>query len=218
MLVSPTEPPAILALGKTSSYPERYGADILIARHPIRLGIQRKTFPQDFVSSLGDGRLYEQAQKLKVLEHRLLILEGYPKWTLDGTLWGDDYGQTLTRAQVYGILFTAMMEFGLPTLWVQDIAETAQVLRLMEAWLQKDRHLSLSRRPNPVGDSWGRVTNRDYGIHWWQGFPGVGPVLAERLFDGVGVPVEWTVGTEELMGVEGVGKEKAERILEVLAS
>src|SRR5690606_37254518 len=68
LLISPTEPPAVRALGTTSSTPELYGCDILIVANKTRTGVQRKKFPEDLVASLADGRLYSQLPKMAALD------------------------------------------------------------------------------------------------------------------------------------------------------
>jgi len=53
--------------------------------------------------------------------------------------------------------------------------------------------------------------------HILQGFPGVGPELAGRMVDHFeGVPLTWTHAIDELMEVEGVGKKKAEGMVNAL--
>ena len=56
MLIAPTEAqhPALRALGRVSSTPERCGVDFLFAtRATGTVGIQRKAFPADFLASVG---------------------------------------------------------------------------------------------------------------------------------------------------------------------
>lgn len=215
MLVSPTEPRELKAIGKVSAIPERNGADFLIVGKNGRLGIQRKLFPQDLLASLADGRLYEQVHQMQVLDHRALILEGHGRWTMDGELL--DVRQ-FSRQALYGLFFTLAFEFGVQVFWVKDMKETTQVLRWLEAWFAKERHDSLRRRPGPKGDSWGKKGNREYACHLLQSFPGVGAGLASNIFDHFGrAPLKWDVdGVEKLMEVPGIGKGKAEKMWEAL--
>ncbi len=214
MLISPTEPAELKKLGKVSAVPERSGADFLIAGKAGRLGIQRKKFPEDLLSSLADGRLYEQAHLLQALDHRVLIIEGLGKWTLDGELL--DIRQ-FTRDQLDGLFFTLSFEFGFHIFWVKNIHETERTLKGMERWWRKEQHNSLRRRPGPKADSWGQRGNREYACHLLQSFPGVGAELAARMYDHFGkAPITWEVGVEDLQKVKGVGKGKAEKMWNAL--
>lgn len=218
MLVSPTEPKRLRELGKTSSIPERHGADFIVVGKKNRIGVQRKEFPSDLLASLTDGRLYGQLPLLRDLEHAVLVVEGRGRWTEDGELIGDKY-QRFTISQMYGLLFSIMFEFRIPTIWVKDMDETIQVLGLLDAWAQKSKHMSLRSRSGPAKNSFGTSTTRHLAQHIMQSFPGVGPELAGRVVDHFeGVPLTWTHSAEELMEVEGLGKVKAQGMIDALDS
>ena len=216
MLCSPTEPKYLKKLGRVSSIPENHGADFLILGRTIRIGVQRKQFPGDLLASLNDGRLYDQLPRLSELDRSILILEGHGKWTEDGELIADRYHQ-FTIQQLHGLLFTIMFEFGVPSIWVGGMTDTADVLNNLEAWAKKDKHTSLKSRPGPGKSSWGSTSERHLAQHVLQGVPGVGGELAGRIVDKFGgVPLTWTVGMDELMTVEGVGKVKASKMYHAL--
>ena len=216
MLISPSEPKQFGTLGKVSSTPERHGADFLILGYKVRIGVQRKQFPGDLLASLQDGRLYDQLPRLGDLDKALLIVEGRGRWTLDGELMADKYHQ-FTLSQMHGLLFTVMFEFGVPSIWVANMDETIAVLRALESWSKKKKHTSLKSRPGPEKNLWGSLTDKHMAQHIMQGFPGVGPELASRMIEKFEcVPLTWTVGMDELMSVEGIGKKKAEAMYGVL--
>lgn len=216
MLISPTEPFPIKALGTVSIVPERHGADILIIERKLRTGVQRKKFPEDFIASLADGRLYQQIEMMRGLDRSLLIIEGFGQWTSDGFL--NDSRIEFTREQLYALFFSISFEFGLQIFQVRDINETIRMLGSLSSWAKKERHDSLRTRPGPAKDGWGRRGNREYAIHLIQSFPGVGPILAGRVIDHFGgvAPIRWEVSEEELRKVPGVGKAKARQMWEVL--
>lgn len=217
MLVSPTEPPRFHDLGSLSSRPEKYGCDFLVTAGKTMIGIQRKQFPGDFLASLADGRLYEQLHRMGNLDHVLFVLEGRGKWTTDGELIHSDFAQ-FHVSQLNGILFTLAFEFGVPSITTRDVNETHRVLVDLDHWAHKEKHMSLKRRPGPPKDSWGRVTNKSYGIHILQSFPGTGPDLAARILEHFGkVPLRWEVDEDELMEVPGIGKVRAARLIQALA-
>ncbi len=217
MLCSPTEPKQLRALGKTSSIPENHGADFLIVGNKVRIGVQRKQFPGDLLASLNDGRLYSQIPYLQELDLALLVIEGQGRWTEDGELLAGKYHR-FTKTQLHGLLFTVMFEYGIPSIIVKDMGETANVLTDLEAWAKKGKHKSLKSRPGPTGGSWGK-TERHMAQHLMQGFQGVGPELAGRIVDRFnGVPLDWTVTIDEMMEVDGLGKKKAEAMYRALES
>jgi len=216
MLCSPTEPKRLKKLGKVSSMPEKHGADFLIVGNRQRIGVQRKQFPNDLLASLADGRLYDQLPRLSDLDRALLIVEGHGQWTEDGELIADKYHKFTIR-QLHGLLFTVMYEFGVPSIWVNSMDDTADVLENLEGWAKKTKHKSLTSRPGPNKSSWGTNTQRHVAQHILQGFPGVGPELADRMIDQfVGVPLTWTHSVDELMEVEGLGPKKAQAMYHAL--
>lgn len=199
-----------------SSVPEQFGADFLIMGKRTRIGVQRKQFPADLLSSLNDDRLYGQLPSLSDLDLSLLIIEGHGRWTEDGELIADKYHQFTIR-QLHGLLFSIMFEFGVPSIWVADMGDTADVLINLEAWAKKTKHTSLKSRSGPDKSSWGSVSEKHLAQHVIQGFPGVGQELAGRIVEKFeGVPLAWTVGIDEMMTVEGIGKKKADGMYHAL--
>lgn len=219
MLISPTEPKKLKEIGKVSSVPERHGCDFMILgkTRKVKIGVQRKKFPDDLIASLSDNRLYLQLQHMMDLEMALIILEGRGKWTDDGELLGTDY-MRMTVDQMRGLLFSIMFEFGVPTFWVEDMDETIEVLETLEAWANKKKHLSLRRRSGPKKNSWGTAGNRMFASHILQGFPGVGPDMADKIIDANSgfVPLTWTMSADELLAVDGVGKVTVGKLMKAL--
>jgi ERCC4-type nuclease len=214
MLISPTEPTLIKNLGKTSSVPERYGCDVLILEGKGLTGIQRKQFPEDLMASMSDGRMSTLLGKMEPLERRLLVIEGYGRWTQDDELVAMT---RLTKGQLFGIILSLAFEFGIEVLRVRDISETVTLLVELEHWCSKEKHHSLVRRPGPKTDGWGRRSDEAWGMHLLQGFPGIGPDLAARIIDHYGgVPLRWDDGID-LTDVPGIGKVRAEKMYEALS-
>jgi ERCC4-type nuclease len=215
LLISPTEPPRIKALGRVSGRPERHGCDVLIVGEGGQLtGVQRKQFPGDLMASLHDGRLPEQLGKMGDLDRKLVILEGHGQWTMDGQLIDR---AAFTKRQLFGLIYSLAFAHGVEVLWVGGMDETIEALLSLDAWAQKKKHQSLSRRPGPQGDAWGRVTGEAWGQHLLQGFAGIGPELAGRIIEHFkGVPLKWGVEYEELLAVPGIGKGKASKLWEAL--
>ena len=212
MLISPTEPEPLRALGRTSAIPERYGCDfLLLTKHLGQVGVQRKEL-SDLVASVYDGRLAKELDQMQALGQAILLLEGKPQWTVDGSLISR--GQW-TKAQHRGTLWSIHSR----GLWIDTVAsqaESIEYLSLLTRWCQKDRHHQLRSRPK-AKSVWGTVGDRDWGIHLLQSFPGVGYETAASIFDKCGgVPLAWTVKPSELEGVDGLGKKRVGKLVELL--
>jgi ERCC4-type nuclease len=210
VLVSPTEPPALRKIGTTSLRPETFGCDLLFAARGKWFGIQRKEF-KDLIHSMQDGRLGQQVSMMAELEQAMVVVEGWQdaRWTTEGML-SDRYAK-VTRAQLRGLLWS-VRDRGVWVDYTRDLTDTIALCQEWEAWCRKPAHKSLSTRPGPVG-KWGRADNREWQEHLLQGLPGVGVELAGRILDEVGMPLGWRVSEGELLGVQGLGKGKVEKMM-----
>lgn len=221
LLVSPTDRDLLILLGgkAMSNYlPERYGADILIVIEGHgKLAIQRKTFPDDLLASLDDGRLARELPLLAQAEFPVLIVEGQPMWTADGHLM-HGWSSRWTRAQLRNLLRSVWRVHGVSVEHTDSLDDTAAAVLELEAWFKKDVHRSLlTRSKTPIKNDWGLSNRRDFGRFFLQGLPGVGSTLAEQIFDHFGrVPLRWDCTLEELMSVYGIGKKRAKVLWEIL--
>ena len=220
VLVSPTdrELSALLGNKAISHYlPERYGADVLIiAEGRGKMGIQRKTYPNDLIASLDDGRLARELPLLARTEYPLLIAEGEPMWTADGHLM-QSWSSRWTRQQLRNLLRSVWRVHGVMVERTTDINDTASAVLELEEYFKKDTHQSLLTRHKHNKDSWGLGNNREMARFLLQGFPGVGGTLAEQIFDHFGrIPLSWRCDYSELLTVYGIGKKRAQVLWEIL--
>lgn len=216
MLISPTERPPITTLGTTSSVPEQYGVDVLTIVKGVGLvGIQRKEL-DDLLASVADGRLQREVAQMVQLSVAVLVIEGRPQFTLDGGLITPKGGNgRWTRQQLRGLLWSVRNE-DIWVDWSEDAGDTVEYCRHLESWLGKTNHDSLHRRPKAKG-AWGKATSKEWERHLMQSFPGVGPRQAASIVEHFGgVPLQWTVDAGRFMEVEGIGKKKAEQLIEAL--
>lgn len=202
-------------LGECNSLPEQFGLDFIWAARGEWYGVQRKEY-NDFVASVYDGRLAKELGQMKrVTGAALLLIEGVPKWTLDGN-WVNGRGRVQSwNIDAHHSYIWSVMQQGV---WVdssEGLDDTLHVIRHFEAWANKSKHRSTNLRPNPVG-AWGTATNREWLNHFLQGLPGIGSDTANNIIEVLGVPVAWTVGVGELMTVPGIGKKTAERLIRAL--
>ena len=219
-LVSPAERPApVRALGKVHSLPEKYGADVLIVGHNgedvIRVGIQRKTVA-DFLASIEDNRLAKEVQQMRRLDVKVLLIEGRFRFSADGQL-PSSWGRQWTQKQIYGVLWSLMME----GIWVAEVDNATQFARyveLLRGYVRKPRHRFGDRRNAAPAALWGSSKGaKDFGTWVLQGMPNIGPELADRIWDHFGgLPWGWTCSREEMMEIEGIGEKTVEKLWNVM--
>lgn len=217
MLVAPSEPSKLKKLGEASLAPERYGVDFYWVARGKKWGVQRKAI-SDFVASQDDGRLSTDIAKMAALYQGFLLIEGEWKWTMDG-VWMEDHRskQKLTHGSLQSYLLTIQSR-GVYLLSSRNLDDSFNVISRTADWSMKEKHTSLSIRPGPV-PVWGTSPgNRDWQVHMLCGLPGVGPELAGRILDTIGMPLSLGVPMGVLMTIPGIGKKKAEAICRVLGS
>jgi len=192
-------------------FPERYGVDVLIKTQTGLVGIQRKTI-NDFLASVGDGRMQKELGQMAQLRVAVVLIEGIPQWTTDGTLMnGSGFGQSWTRRQWQGAMWS-IQDMGIWTDQVRGQREFVDWVETFKLWIEKGVHRSLLQRPKAKGQ-WGRPNSREFGLHVLQSFPGVGAETAGVIFDAYGLPLRWSVDEDDLAALKGIGKKKAEQIL-----
>lgn len=214
MWVSPAEPARLRELGKVSSQCEELGCDFLFLVKDLGLvGVQRKEF-KDLIASIYDGRLYKELSQMKQLARGMFIIEGMPQWTTDGNYLGRS---NFNIAQYRGILWRLQLE-GHWILHTSSMDETIGSLLHFEKWMEshatQDKVSSLSKKQN-VKNEWGVSTNKEWSVSILTSF-GLGPTLAQRVYEKLGLPIKWTVSKEELMTVDGIGKHRAEKMIRSL--
>lgn len=213
MIVSPTEPLKLRRLGEVSMFPETFGCDVIMSSSAGWIGVQRKEVA-DLVASIYDNRLGEQVAKMQGLAEKVLLIEGTLNWSTEGVLLGDRWTK-LERSTLRKILW-GLRKRGVWVDWSDDVADTARYLTELESWVRKKGHKGLGMR-GAARSVWGRADNRDWQIFLLQGLPGVGPEMAERILDQIGMPIGLVPdAAARLTEVKGVGPRTVERIMEAL--
>lgn len=180
------------------------------------IGVQRKEFPGDFLSSMTDGRLSREVGQMGCLNIKVLALEGRGVWSIDGKLM-HGYGQEIQRTSIDAFLLSMQLA-GVWVVWLESQERFVEWLGVFERWTRKAKHSSIMKRPGPVS-AWGKPSSREYQVHLLSGVPGLGPELAERILDHFGgLPIGWTVDKEELEEVFGIGKKKAAKMWDAIGS
>lgn len=209
LMIAPSEPVLLRALGKSSSLPEQFGLDALWSEKNVGglIGIQRKEI-SDMLASVQDGRLARELQKIRNVKVAYLVIEGRMRWSTDNRLLMPANYSHLTRAMWRGMLRTCQ-HYGLFLEFTDDVADTVCLIEEIAKWSAKEDHSLLTRRPNPNKSMWGTVDDEDWELHVLQSIEGIGHKQAKAIRDHFGrLPLAWTVTEKELKGVHGLGPKR----------
>ncbi len=205
--------------GKGSGIPEERGVDFAFSMpskvdgEKLWYGVQRKEL-KDFVASVNDGRLAKEVQQMCVLEQGVLIIEGQPRFDLEGNMLADRFGAEWNREKHIKQLLSVQM-MGVWCLGTSDVENTAATIKHIQQWVEKGEHTSLMKRGGMI-TPWGTKTNEDYQRHLLMGLPGVDVVLGSRILAKLGMIFGLTVTYEDLLTVDGIGPAKARAICSAL--
>lgn len=168
-----------------------------------RVVVERKSV-RDFVRSLLDGRLMDQARRMRErFERPVLVVEGRED--------PEELGVVHPHA-VQGAMLHLAMDLGIPVLRTRDCPSTASLL-----WLLARRERGERRRLPPLRRKREGLPLPLQQRFVVEGLPGVSSVLAERLLQRFGTVEAVMVASEgELREVRGIGRVKARRIRELL--
>jgi len=163
--------------------------------------IERKT-GRDFAVSIIDGRLFEQAQKMKrFLTRPLYLVEGNPFKS----------GMKVKREAIKGATISLQAIWYIPLLYTTNVDQSCRIIGMISQQSAKLSGLVELRhgyRPK-------KLKNRK--LHFIQGLPHVGPLIAKRLLDHFqSVRKIMNASEKELLQVDGIGKKKATFISKVL--
>lgn len=164
--------------------------------------IERKTF-NDFVSSVIDGRLFQQAKRMKEnYEKPIVIIEGEQNW------------RKINPNALKAAIASLIVDFEVYVLQTRNQSETANVIYWLAKREQDERNKKVVfkkrvRKPTDVKKL------QEYIV---SSLPGVSNVLARRLLERFGsVEKIFRVSENELMKVEGIGKKLAEQIRNIVS-
>ena len=168
-----------------------------------RLVFERKTL-KDFALSIIDGRLFRQAIRLAGSKYKSVLI-------LEGT--GKELAETgVRREAMQGALITISLLLGIPVLRSKNPCESAHLIMYASRQFKSFARGAVQRLGSrPKG-------RRKKQLFILQGLPGVGGERAARLLDSFGsVEAVVTATAKELQSVEGIGKQIAEKIRQVVS-
>jgi len=159
--------------------------------------VERKNV-KDFVKSIVDGRLFDQAYRLSQAYSRSsIIVEGDVKLAYSSLKAGSK--------SFWGALAYVWMVFGVPSFFTLNERETAELIHALIKHEQGEVKKRIYIRSKPKLES---LADRQLFVV--QSFPGVGPKLALRLLKTLGsIKNIVNASPAELSMIEGLGRQRA---------
>ena len=169
-----------------------------------RVVVERKEV-DDFASSIIDGRLFQQAVKLKEAYSKpVIIVEGE---TLTGS------GRVRPEAMM-GAYASLLIDYGIPIVWTQHPSETAQ---LMFAMCRREQFQD-KRAPRVMTMIKPRALQEEQEFVV-SSLPNIDNTRAKKLLTTFHTPQRvFQASKEELMSVPGIGEKISEEIRRVVAT
>ncbi|MEM4247816.1 MAG: DEAD/DEAH box helicase [Candidatus Nanoarchaeia archaeon] len=170
------------------------------------IGVERKIV-EDFVASLIDKRLFEQAQKMR---------ENFtqPIYVVEGHFEDIFKARQVSSQAIWAALLSLIVDWKFPVLFSASPKETAELLAIIAKREQLERKKQISVRTEIKPKSFA-----DQQQFFIEGLPGIGPSTAKALLSHFKTPAKIvSAEIKELQKVEGVGEKKAELIRKILDS
>ncbi|MBU5537292.1 MAG: ERCC4 domain-containing protein [Candidatus Aenigmatarchaeota archaeon] len=163
--------------------------------------IERKTH-SDFVSSIIDGRIFEQAKYLKEnYEKPVIIVEGFSNREINDNALKATIASLITR-------------FNVSFINTKNVSDTAKTIY----WLAKKDQEDITQN---LGFKHGKKPKEIKKLQEFvlSSIPGISNILSKRLLEKFGSIENVIKASEiELMKVEGIGKKLANKIKKLLTS
>jgi Fanconi anemia group M protein len=169
-----------------------------------RVVVERKEV-DDFASSIIDGRLFEQAVKLKdAYAKPIIVVEGE---TLTGS------GRVRPEAMM-GAYASILIDYGIPIVWTQKPAETAQILfaisRREQVQEKRSPRIMTIAKPTTLQQQ------QEFII---SSLPNIDNTRAKKLLTTFHTPQRvFQASKAELMNVPGIGEKISEEVRRVLTT
>jgi DNA excision repair protein ERCC-4 len=172
--------------------------DYIVAPETI---VERKSV-NDFISSVFDGRLFDQCHRLKEhFEHPALILEGNV----------DEIDNITENPLVfYGAISSVVLDFKIPVIPTPNASHTAKLL------------ISMCARQGEIKGPFLKKIRKSNNLQQQQlsilcSLPGVGEKLASRMLEKFGsASNSLNASTAELAKINGMGESRAQKIRKIL--
>lgn len=172
--------------------------DYIVASETV---VERKSV-SDFISSVFDGRLFDQCNRLKEhFEHPAIIIEGNV----------DEIDKITENPLVfYGAMSSVVLDFKIPVIPTPNASHTAKLL------------ISMCARQGAVKGPFLKKIRKSGNLQQQQlsilsSLPGVGEKLASRMLEKFGSPSSsLNASSLELSKINGMGESRAQKIRKIL--
>ncbi len=171
-----------------------------------RVGVERKSI-RDFLQSIIDQRLFNQICNLSdSFSNPVLILEGNPELLF--------LERNIHENAIRGLFTTIAVDFKIPIIWTLNSRETAAQI----FWIAKKEQIA-EKREIKIRCNKKALTLSKQQEYLVAGLPNINTKLSKRLLKKFKTPRKvFSASEEKLMKIEGIGKEKAKKILELLTT
>ena len=174
--------------------------DYIVAPETV---IERKSI-RDLMSSIFDGRLFDQCSRLKEhFQHPIVLMEGNV----------DEIEEITENPMIfYGAISRVVLEFGIPVIPTPSANHSAKLL------------VSLCSKKESSKGPFLKKIKKSSDLQKQQlsvlcSLPGIGEKFAVRMLEKFGTPINvFTATTADLAKVEGLGQARATKIKKMLDS
>jgi len=172
--------------------------DYIVASETV---VERKSV-NDFISSVFDGRLFDQCNKLKEhYEHPTIIIEG-----------DIDEIEEITENPLvfYGAVSSVVLDFKIPIIPTPNASHTAKLL------------IAMCARQGSIKGPFLKKIRKSGDLHHQQlsvlcSLPGIGEKLATRMLERFGSPSNsLNASISDLSKIKGMGEARAQKIKKIL--
>ena len=165
-----------------------------------KIVIERKTH-SDFISSIIDGRIFEQAEALKNnFERPIIIIEGYSN-------------RQINENVLKAALASLIVDYGISLLSTRNSLDSAKTIY----WIAKKEQ---EEKKQKVAFKVGKKPQDEKKLKEFivSSIPGVSIILSKRLLEKFGsVEKVFSASEKELRSVKGIGEKLARKIKKILS-
>lgn len=160
--------------------------------------IERKR-REDFESSIIDGRLFSQAERLREIQNKIFIIEG------------NISNSRINRKALLGAYSSLIIDYNISLMFTRNIRATAELISAMVKHEQLLRHkenkLFFGKKPKEIH----QIQRKMLEV-----IPNVGPSLADKLLSQFNTIRDLSNSQKRtLLSVDGIGDKKADLIWKV---
>ena len=156
----------LISLGLEIEFKELKVADYIVKD----VAIERKTV-NDFISSMKNKRLLKQLEELQQYKNKLLIIEGIDEQDLytDSKDWTGMHPNAIR-----GFLLSILLKYNVPIIFTKNYKDTAKFISVLSRkQTKKEASLNVTKK----------TLNKKEQLQFIvEGFPGIGPTTAKKLF------------------------------------